>query len=301
MISTLVDTVPLEIKMKRLLQKDFFAEDGIQLIELSKGWIRCQVKGAGPTIVMACDPPTTLASYQDILNHLAINFRVVLIEQPGFGFSYPKAGYGFTFDQTNSALHEFLVKLDLAPYILALPCVIGFSAIALANRYPDLVSHIVLTQTPNWDQMKQWAIGRDQKGILRTPFVGQVLLGALKYFRINDWYAKSIADQAQSEYFKTQTIEQLRRGACFCLASGFQNYIFSGDPRVEPPKQPVLAIWGGQDNTHRASNHLSILEVAPNAKCIELKHCGHSPELEDPEAYSREINSFYLDSLRCST
>lgn len=291
MIATLVDTLPLKNKIRNHSNK-ITSDENTYLMELDKGWIRYQIEGDGPTLVIACDPPSTLASYQELLKYLSPHFKVVLMEQPGFGFSYPKVGFDFSFKQTNNLIADFLVKLDLAPYVLSLPCVTGFSAIVLADQYPKMISHLVLIQTPDWEQLKIWANGRDSKNLLRKPVVGQLALMALKNKRVGDWYDTVMADQENANKFTKQTRDQFNKGACFCLASGFQKYLFSGDPDLPIPSQPVLAIWGEKDLSHGQTLKRSTLNIVPHATFVTLDHCGHSAEIEDPEAFVHELRSF---------
>jgi pimeloyl-ACP methyl ester carboxylesterase len=295
MWATLVDTIPLNITRRKSLDT-FESHFDILTMELDQGVIRYQITGKGPNLVIACDPPSTLASYQTLLEILANDFRVVVFEQPGFGFSYPKNKFDFSFDSYQKIFSCFLDRLNLNKYILSLPCVAGFSAIELANLKPDKITHIVLIQTPSWKGIKAWATGRDRKRILRKPIFGQLALMALKKKRVGDWYSSVIANSNNSKAFSSDTLDQFNHGACFCLASAFQKYIFSADPTLTTPSQPTLSVWGGDDKSHSFTDIKGIKTLIPHATCVTFDDCGHSPEIENPLRFSNLLKSFIFNS-----
>jgi pimeloyl-ACP methyl ester carboxylesterase len=295
MWATLVDTIPLNITRRKSLDT-FESHFDILTMELDQGVIRYQITGKGPNLVIACDPPSTLASYQTLLEILANDFRVVVFEQPGFGFSYPKNKFDFSFDSYQKIFSCFLDRLNLNKYILSLPCVAGFSAIELANLKPDKITHIVLIQTPSWKGIKAWATGRDRKRILRKPIFGQLALMVLKKKRVGDWYSSVIANSNNSKAFSSDTLDQFNHGACFCLASAFQKYIFSADPTLTTPSQPTLSVWGGDDKSHSFTDIKGIKTLIPHATCVTFDDCGHSPEIENPLRFSNLLKSFIFNS-----
>jgi pimeloyl-ACP methyl ester carboxylesterase len=295
MWATLVDTIPLNITRRKSLDT-FESHFDILTMELDQGVIRYQITGKGPNLVIACDPPSTLASYQTLLEILANDFRVVVFEQPGFGFSYPKNKFDFSFDSYQKIFSCFLDRLNLNKYILSLPCVAGFSAIELANLKPDKITHIVLIQTPSWKGIKAWATGRDRKRILRKPIFGQLALMVLKKKRVGDWYSSVIANSNNSKAFSSDTLDQFNHGACFCLASAFQKYIFSADPTLTTPSQPTLSVWGVDDKSHSFTDIKGIKTLIPHATCVTFDDCGHSPEIENPLRFSNLLKSFIFNS-----
>ncbi len=294
MWATLVDTVPLNITRGKSLDT-FDSKFDILTMELDQGVIRYQIAGKGPNLVIACDPPSTLASYQILLETLAEDFRVVVFEQPGFGFSYPKNNFDFSFDSYQKIFSCFLDRLNLNKYILSLPCVAGFSAIELANLKSDKITHIVLIQTPSWKGIKAWATRRDSKRILRKPVFGQLALMALKKNHVGNWYSSVIASPDNSKVFSSNTLDQFNHGAWFCLASAFQRYIFSADPVLTTPSQPTLSVWGRNDESHSFTDINGIKTLIPHATCVTFDDCGHSPEIESPIKFSNLLKSFIFD------
>ena len=59
---------------------------------------------------------------------------------------------------------------------------------------------------------------------------------------------------------------------------------------------PVLLVWGDRDRmvSHEGARH--VLAQVPGAEYVELTGCGHCPQLEEPEAFTRLLLAF--DPLR---
>ena len=55
---------------------------------------------------------------------------------------------------------------------------------------------------------------------------------------------------------------------------------------------PVLLVWGDRDRmvSHQGSRH--VLAQVPGARYVELEGCGHCPQLEEPDAFNRELWNF---------
>jgi pimeloyl-ACP methyl ester carboxylesterase len=293
----LVDTLWSSINAKNVINNVRSASASAQLqfyfADMGNTWVRyCKAGTHKPTIVIAVDPPGVIESYLELVQLLSQHFEVVVFEQPGFGFSLPKMQFKFDFHATTEFFVRFLRFLNVGPCVLSIPCVTGFSALAVANQFPDLVSKVVVIQQPNLRYMRQWAINRDSKGILRTPYVGQLALQMLKYGRIGDWFKNVIHDESKAEHFTHNTRKAFSNGACFCLATGFQDYLFSHIPKIAAIDQPALIVWGECDMSHGETDKMTSQELAVNYYHTFFSSAGHSPEIEAPVLFTKRLVDF---------
>ena len=252
--------------------------------------IRYRMSGSGShTVVFATDPPVAIEQYDALIDLLKKDFRVVVFEIPGFGFSLPLSGFRFDFVTLNDVVAKFLSQLGPGPSILAFPCVAAYGAIDIAARFPHLVSHVVSIQAPSWTEQVKWKHGRDKRGILSKPIVGQVVLQALKRTRAPLWFDAAVGNRDKLADFVATTDHALSGGACFCLASAFQRYLTDGPPRLAAIKQPALIVWGEADKSHRRTDKTSGRIYCPEAEEVFLASAGHFPELEQPEVFTQEL------------
>ncbi|WP_379553845.1 alpha/beta fold hydrolase [Qipengyuania sp. DGS5-3] len=262
-----------------------FYEDDVCLIRYRKA-------GRGPAIVFLCDGPATLEVYDALFAALKAQFTVIAFEAPGNGFSVPKPGYDFGFRPVNDGVARFLRSVAGGPAILAFSCGGTYAAIDVASRHPELCSHLIAIQVPSWSEEMLWKKRRDPKGIVSTPFLGQILFPRMMKPRAPAWYEHSMADTPAVAHFCTCTAQAFGQGATFALPTMFQNYLSASEAPFEPPLQPTLAIWGEQDQSHAETDKSSSLSLAKNCELVRLEHVGHFPELEDPVGFSRLLVPF---------
>jgi pimeloyl-ACP methyl ester carboxylesterase len=293
-VATWIDTVVPNIRSRSIAQSsEFNSRPGIANLQLSTTLIRYRMVGDGPqTLVLAADPPVVIEQYDELIQCLKDDFRVIMFELPGFGFSLPRSGFRFDFAKANDLVAEFLHRLALGPYLLAFPCVSAYGAIDIAARFPSLVSGVVLVQAPSWGEEVKWKHGRDRQEILSKPVIGQLALQALKRKRAPQWLDAAVGNREKLSEFVETTDVAFAHGACFCLASAFQRYLTDTEQPLAVINQPSLVIWGEADRTHRNTDKSSTRLYCPHAKEVRFACAGHFPELEEPERFAQEIREW---------
>ena len=239
-VATWIDTVVPNIRSRSIAQSsEFNSRPGIANLQLSTTLIRYRMVGDGPqTLVLAADPPVVIEQYDELIQCLKDDFRVIVFELPGFGFSLPRSGFRFDFAK----------------------------AIDIAARFPSLVSGVVLVQAPSWGEEVKWKHGRDRQEILSKPVIGQLALQALKRKRAPQWLDAAVGNREKLSEFVETTDVAFAHGACFCLASAFQRYLTDTEQPLAVINQPSLVIWGEADRTHRNTDKSSTRLYCPHAK-----------------------------------
>jgi pimeloyl-ACP methyl ester carboxylesterase len=264
----------------------------LHFMHLHSASIRYRLAGAGArTLVFCADPPVTLELYDTLIAELAADFRVVVFEMPAFGLSLPRFGLDFGLEAMAGVIREFLQHLALGPYVLAFPCVPAYSALWLAGHHPEMVRGLVLMQAPDWRQELRWKHGRDPKGILGRPYLGQILLRLLRRRRAGLWYRMALGRQDLLEPFTRTTQCAFDQGAGFSLASAFQRHLEGPEPAFGPIRQPALVVWGEADRSHRTTDRTSIRRYLPQARLVSFAEAGHFPELEAPQRFAAELRA----------
>lgn len=247
--------------------------------------------GSGHTLVLAVDPPMTIEAYAALLPEFGRIFRVVVVELPAMGFSAAMPEYGFGFRETNDDLASFLSVVAGERAILAFSCVASLAAIDIAYRYPQLVSHLCLIQGGSVQAFKRWKEGRDPKGVLARPLLGQLAMKRMALARMPAWYGLTVGRREMIDQFCNCASESFAHGAQWSLASAYQNYLTIID-ELPRPRQPMLSIWGTDDGSHPDGNAHSLADVYQDVVTVTLDGLGHTPELEDPSRVLTHITSF---------
>ncbi|WP_225408414.1 alpha/beta fold hydrolase [Stigmatella hybrida] len=252
-------------------------------------------KAGEPTVVMVCDPPNVIEHFDAVFELLSPHHRLVLFEPPGFGFSSPRASFRFTFEEYRACIEALLRQLDEGPYVLAFTCVWAHIALQIAAKDPQLVTRLMLWQSPSWEQQVTWAREVDKKKVLSRPVLGQ-LSTAFKPDQIGlGWYRASLAKNRYSDFMPTLS-QALTQGAFCCLGSLWQQWFYGYTPPAVRVEQPALVSWGMADRTHARSDKESIGSQLSRAQWHRFQHAGHSPELEAPQEYCELLRGFLQEA-----
>jgi pimeloyl-ACP methyl ester carboxylesterase len=333
MDGTVVDTLRLERRWKRLdLPTIERTRPGVRVVDLPATRIRVRVDGSGPrTLLFVCDPPNVVEQYDEIIARLGARHRVAVMEQPGMGFSFPKAGFGFTLRDYTDAMVALLESLDLAPYVLVCPCASSYTGLFAAAAAPELIERLVLMQATEWDQERRWltelakvlgmlAMGVPLVGdkVIGTPYLGQALSASTERWFPNLTTPPSVYRAGRRpellDKFMGPHKQAFRDGACNCQVSMYQRYFVGDDADFPRPRQPALVLWANRDISHdntfarerkglsgvlarilsnpiRSDKH-GLLKYLPHAAFREFDDTGHFLELENPAAVCGAIEEF---------
>lgn len=247
-----------------------------------------------PTIVFSADPPVSLEQYDDLLERLGKDFRVIVFELPGMGFSPGKASFRFGFQETNDQVAQFLDAIAGPNAVLAFSCAAGLAALDLANRRPDLVAALILIQVTDVAGFARWKACRDPRNILGKPILSQLGMRKLARDRMPAWFRLSLGRKEHEPAFCSCSAAAMDEGALWSLASAYQVYLHP-DISLAEISQPALAIWGEADGSHTLENRDAIRSVAPNADIRSFKDLGHFPELQDPLTIGKTVRDWIVE------
>ena len=185
-----------------------------------------------------------------------------------------------------------LRTLNAGPYVIAFSCVSGQIGLKLASEQPDLVSHLVLSQTPSWAEQMKWYHRVDPEGRLGTPLLGQLLLAFGKRKVARGWYRIATPDAEIASRFDRLAQAGFDQGAAYVLATAFQKLASEPEPHFGELQQNALLLWGMKDRTHRQTDRRSTLVHLPNGSYLEFEEAGHFPELEQPGRFCDALRAF---------
>ena len=256
---------------------------GLRWFEHPTSLVRMRVPeaaGTKPVAVFLPDGPASIESYDALIAALSDAYDVVVIEIPGFGYSWPLTPEALSFDGCVAATAAALASLELPPVVLVGPCVQGLVALALLKRHPELVRALIVAQTGDWAAEVAWGPALDPRGALRAPFAGQVGFRLTREKGAVDWWA-AFAAGPDFDVVKLQAEARtlLRHNCAYALASLTQMW-FGGEAPDLAVTLPVIVIWGLADKSHAATDRKSILRYAPHAALIEVERGGHFVDLE---------------------
>jgi pimeloyl-ACP methyl ester carboxylesterase len=265
-------------------------DDSMHQVSLANAVVRYREVGQGSqTIILCPDLPNTIEHDANLIKLLQPSARVICIEMPGQGFSFPGRKFSFGLLDYSAVLTELLERLQVRNAILSAPCLYSFAALHVAFTRPDLVKKLVFTQTPSLSEEQAWCrlVDFNKKNIINRPVLGQALMLTGKSFISKKWYRFTRGQNRFYEKYLETTLKAFEEGACFCLASLFQTFHDWRLPENFRIKQEVISIWGLADRSHLNTDKQSLLSHVPEARIVHFDDCGHFPELDRSEEFGR--------------
>ena len=270
-----------------------------QTVVVSTDTAQLRIRDSGsskPMVVFLCDPPVTIEAYDEVISLFEPDYRVVVIELPGFGFTKPSSSKACEFSATVISIESAIAQLNPQSLVICGPCIGGFVATELVHRANLDIDGIVLMQVPDTLGMLAWTEGMDPKGRLRTRYIGQMIVRRAANGLTKFWFKFATAKENDHSRLTKITLQALSIGARYPLATMLQKW----------PKQlkdmnleiPALVIWGKQDRSHNKTDPRSTLKHVQDAEIIELENCGHFSELEKPEEFHNAVLPFIHSCTR---
>lgn len=266
---------------------------GTQLLELANAVIRVRDVGTGPhTILLTPDAPVVIENYNRLIDQLAPHARVICFEFPGCGFSFPRFGFKFRFADYVDVVRAVMDHHGVERAALAFTCVNALVAMGFAKQQPSRIAALALAQVASVDQMQAFTRRIDFSvvgvPVLRTPIVGQAFMIAARTAIAHHWFRVALPKGFDTDRVWVDARRVLDAGGIFCLASLMQGL---SSIQAEDVTTDVAAsvAWGSADRTHRPTDKSSILAHLPHATITVVSECGHCPDIEAPEAYSRRL------------
>lgn len=241
--------------------------------------------GAGPCVVIVPDGPNVIEHYAALIGLLTPHVRVVCFDMPGFGYSWPSAGYRHSLDEGANTVLGVLAQLGIARATLAFSCANGFYALRAAHLAPERIASLVLSQTPSLSAMHAWT-ERIVPRPLGIPVLGQLAGWALRRKAAGGWYKMALPKATDRRPWQHTALKALDDGACFCLAGVVQGLKRERVDALLAVSTPCTLIWGDKDYSHQPTDPRSLLTCAPGAEIVHFEDCGHFPDVEQPARYA---------------
>jgi pimeloyl-ACP methyl ester carboxylesterase len=248
-----------------------------------------EVHGEGPPIAFAHGVGGNHVAWYQQVPFFARNFKVITMDQRGFGASEDSNGYGrgsFVDD-----LRELLDQLGVGKVSLVAQSMGGSTMMGFTVRYPERVSALVMGDTlsgielPEAVREKQRANGELTRNWSQLDRVVSKTL--------------PIRDPAKAElYLQIASYNKNNADRFNQPAGSVQAQPITMEQVIEAAKTvPMLFLVGEEDALNRAEFTRVAAEIVPNARLAVIPNSGHSPYFEQPEVYNYQVARFLEDVL----
>lgn len=252
--------------------------------------VHYQQRGFGPDLLLIHGIGASIYCWRHVWRDLAKNYRVTVIDLPGFGQSskIPEAEYDL--DRQTARLCEFLDKIHVKRTSI-MGCSMGAAlGLWLAAVHPERVEKVVaIAPAVNpkliWLNPKRWSwLMHSLKGFVVTPFLVRQLarrvhsrhqeLTEQDFQRIYQPYHRNPA--AVITFWKSQSLLRDSR---------FPN-------ELKKITRPVLILYGEGDRVVPSQYVYNLTDIIPQAKLIKHPTGGHHLMEDEPAFVVGEVKKF---------
>ncbi len=198
----------------------------------------------------------------------------------GFGFSERAADVAFSPASICEHLHIFWQTMIQRPMIIVGASMGGAAAIDFTLKYPEAIEKLVLIdsaglqQQPKIGKLMFPPLDRLATSFLSNPKIRQ---GVSKAAYFDQVWASEDARICAALHLQCVGWREALIG--FTKSGGYGNF---GD-LLGQISQPVLILWGRQDQILGVKDADRFQQVLPQSKLVWIENCGHVPHLEQPQ------------------
>ena len=245
--------------------------------------------GTGDPIIMLHGFGASAYSFRKIADLLADNYRVILIDMKGFGYSHkPKDDKYSAFDQAE-IIASFIRGLELQNVTLLGNSYGGgialFTCLRMQDEGNSPVKRLILIDSAGYEQKIPLYIA-----VLRVPVICYIVM----FLTPDKWNAGYVLQKA---YFNDELISEempknyaaplSTKGAGSALISTADHLldkdVMEMSKRYKEIEAPTLIIWGEKDEIIPLFIGKRFDKEIPDSELHIFPECGHVPQEEMPE------------------
>ena len=222
--------------------------------------------------------------WEYIIPYFRKNYRVIALDLPGFGLS-DKPPIDYTIDFFVRSLSEFIDKLGIQNSILIGSSLGGQIITELAIAEHKLINKLVLVSPSG--------VVNYSTSVL-DAYIGAAISpnqeNARKAFFMMNGQNKDVDSKIVDDFITRMNMPNAKKAFLSAIISNKESKISC--EKLANVSIPSLIIWGEQDPVIPKENAELFFSCIKNCQFVEMKECGHTPFVEEPEKFSKIVLEF---------
>ena len=263
-----------------------------------------------PSFVLMHGKNFTGAYFEDTARFLIQKgFRVIIIDQIGFGKSSKPTEYQYTFQQLAINTHELLQSLDIKNYHLLGHSMGGMLATRYALMFPQEIKKLFLLNPLGFEDWKVLTPYETIDQNYQTEL--KATSESLKNYQLKSYYDNKWKDEYQKWLEPLIGWNDGPDRAQMAMVSALTRDMIVTQPvfyEFKNLKVPTVLLIGDRDRTAIGANLVApeiaqkmgrydllaprIQMMIPNSKLVMFKNLGHLPHIENPQLFKQELLKF---------
>lgn len=280
------------IKQSWLEQK--YSNSASRFMSVDGNRVHYRDEGVGEPLVLIHGTASSLHTWDEWVQALKLNYRVIRLDLPGFGLTGPDRADRYEIEDDVRLLRAFLARLGLEKVHLAGSSLGGRIAWQLALEYPGKVESLTLLNALGYPQ-ERWPMPIE---MAQWPVMDKIMASFSPRFM----YASGLKDV----YFDASLVDEGLVDRYFEL-SRYPGNLAAFPKRVQARldtdaalipgiRVPTLILWGKEDKYFPVGNaHRFGADIA-NSRVHVYPYVGHLPMEEVPELSLAHFDAFIREN-----
>jgi 3-oxoadipate enol-lactonase len=255
------------------------------ILQTGSARVDIEQAGAGPDLVLLHSLLTDRSVFDRVAPRLGRRRRLTLVNLPGYGGSSPAGADIESYAERIAAALE-AAKVSKEAAVLGNGFG-GFIAVMLAVRHGERFGKLVAAPALAGFPEPARAPFHRMAGLVSSQGMGAVLDAAIQRM-LPPAFAASHPDVVAERKASLAKADP----ACFAAACLALARLSFSQSTLAAIRNPTLVMAGSEDATTPAALARELAAGIPGAKFVELKGCGHCPQIEDPDAFVAALEGF---------
>src|SRR6266550_4469326 len=243
--------------------------------------------GTGDPLILIHGLADDVAVWDSVISPLAARFRVIALDQIGFGRS-DKPLLSYRVSTFVDFLDGFLNELKIKRASLVGNSLGGWVAAAFTLAHPERINRLVLCNAAGYAAVSKTMDPRALSALRLVSredirYLGPLTFHDKRFYEDVDLAFKQHVS-ADDNYTVNQLLDSMIRGEDVL------------DNRLAAIKQPTLILWGREDRLIPLNFAERFHKEITGSRLEVIDNCGHMPQVECPEKFVTAVLEFLRDT-----
>ena len=282
-------TIPLdELKAK-------YTDSNSKFITIDGTAVHYRDEGSGPALVLLHGVCASLHTWDGWVRELKPHYRIIRIDNPGFGLTGPLASRNYTPEHYVDIMDKFVTAVGLTRFSIAANSLGGYISWNYTLRHPQKVDKLILIDSVGYMQDMPFLLSFASFPLVR-PFARLMMPRPMINRAVGEVYGdRSKATRAVKDRYFELAMREGNKDAWVDIFLEMKKR--SADPKVSAGikdiSRPTLVMWGTKDIWIPYEKIFpSWKKDLPNASFIIYEGIGHIPMEEIPVLTARDAHRF---------
>ncbi len=254
------------------------------IVEAGGGRVDVEQRGEGRELLLLHSLLTDRSVFDRVAPRLSRRYRLTLVNLPGYGGSSPAGADIESYaDRVAALMDELRLSRDTAVLGNGFG---GFIAVMLAVRHGARLGRLIAAPAlAGFPEAAKQPFHR-MAGLVSSQGMGAVLDAAIQRMLPAPFIQKNPEVVAERKASLAKADPACFAAACLALAG------LDLSESIGKIGNPALVMAGSEDATTPPALARELAAGIPGARFVELKGCGHCPQIEDPDAFVAAVEGF---------